>query len=143
MKGAKSTNSAELRRKREAQDLLALDIAKGDTEGVTLTIRAAIERGYAESFNESLHESLKKKEAEIDRICARNYSDFLGSISDMLKMRGAAADLTKIMGVIHKDFQESGEKMVDVLTKLQSVQVERAKTRDVLASVMRCKDASK
>ena len=38
--------AAEERRRREAQDILAVDIAKGDNESVTLSVRASIERGY-------------------------------------------------------------------------------------------------
>ena len=37
--------AAEERRKREAQDELVLDIAKGENESVTLSVRAASERG--------------------------------------------------------------------------------------------------
>ena len=77
MKGqpANHVAAAEERRRREAQDFLAVDIAKGDNESVTLSVRASIERGYLNTFNESLKEGLKKKKSEIDRICARNYSE--------------------------------------------------------------------
>jgi len=75
MSKASLVAAAESRRWREAQDVLALDIAKGDNESVTLSVRASIERGYQATFDESLREALKKKENEIARICARNFSE--------------------------------------------------------------------
>jgi len=135
--------AAEERRKREAQDELVLDIAKGENESVTLSVRAAIERGYQATFIDSLREALKKKENEIDRICGRNYSEFLTSTADMLRMRGAASDLTDIVRKIHGDFNNSGEEMVAVLTRLEELQTERSQTRAVLESVISCKELSK
>ena len=64
-------------------------------------------------------------------------------MTDMLRMRGAARDLTDIVSKIHMDFNESGEEMVGVLTRLEDLQVERTKTRSVLESVIRCKELSK
>jgi len=135
--------AAEERRKREAQDELVLDIAKGENESVTLSVRAAIERGYQATFIDSLREALKKKENEIDRICGRNYSEFLTSTADMLRMRGAASDLTDIVRKIHGDFNNSGEEMVAVLTRLEELQTERSQTRAVLETVISCKELSK
>ncbi len=135
--------AAEERRKREAQDALVLDIAKGDNESVTLSVRAAIERGFQTTFIDSLREALKKKENEIDRICGRNYSEFLTSTADMLRMRGAASDLTHVVRSIHGDFNNSGEEMVAVLTKLEDTQKERAQTHSVLEHVVSCKELGK
>ncbi len=135
--------AAEERRKREAQDELVLDIAKGENESVTLSVRAAIERGYQATFIDSLREALKKKENEIDRICGRNYSEFLTSTADMLRMRGAASDLTDIVRKIHGDFNNSGEDMVAILTRLEELQTERSQTRGVLEIVISCKELSK
>ena len=55
--------SSEQRRRREAQDLLALDIQRGD-EDISISIRSVIERGYSDTFKESLDANLKKKTSD-------------------------------------------------------------------------------
>ncbi len=134
--------NAEQRRRREAQDMLALDIAKGD-EDISITMRSVIERGYSDTFNESLQASMQKKTSEIERISARHYSDFLLSTKSMFEIRGAAGEIGGVVEEINNDFAQSGNKLVDVLTELEKYQEEREKTHVVLESVMRCKELSK
>lgn len=130
----------EQRRRREAMDLLVQEIAKGEDENVSMAIRTALERGYAANFMESLVEARRKKEGEIDRICARHYSDFLSSVAEMLRMRGSASALTKLVSEVHRDFSDSGEDLIKVLTNLEEIQTEREQARVVLESTLRCKD---
>ncbi len=133
---------AEQKRRQEAQSSLALDIARGDEEPA-IHVRAVVERGYSESFRESLDMNLQKKTSEIERISSRHYSDFLRSIESMFEIRGSAEEIGSVVKEINSDFTEAGNKLVDILTKLKINQQEREKTRKVLESVLRCKDLSK
>ena len=62
---------------------------------------------------ESLKEAKKRKETDIDKICARHYSDFLTSVRDMLDMReGSAVQLTSLIRDIHKEISETGKELL-------------------------------
>ena len=133
--------SSEQRRRREAQDLLALDIQRGD-EDISISIRSVIERGYSDTFKESLDANLKKKTSEIERISARHYSDFLMSTRSMFEIRGAAEEIGGVVKEINVDLTESGNELVEVLTELEKYQSEREKTRVVFEDILRCKELS-
>ena len=135
--------NAEQRRCQEAQNSLALDIARGDEEPAIIA-RQVVERGYSESFVAiALETSLQKKTSEIERISSRHYSDFLRSIESLFEIRGSAEEIGSVVKEINSDFAEAGNKLVEILTQLEVNQQEREKTRKVLESVMRCKDLSK
>jgi hypothetical protein len=48
-----------------------------------------LEHGWTSSFVDSLAESQKRKEHEIDKICSRNYESFLDSMNEVLEIRPA------------------------------------------------------
>ena len=102
-----------------------------------------VERGYSESFHDSLDMSLQKKTSEIERISSRHYSDFLRSIESMFEIRGSAEEIGSVVKKINGDFAQTGNKLIDILTKLEISQQEREKTRKVLESVLRCKELGK
>ena len=129
----------EIRRKREAQDFLAVDIAKGDDD-VCMTVRAAIERGYASTFMESLDDALKKKESEIERICARYYSEFLASVANVLTTKSTSKDLMTTINEINNDFSKAGDSLVTTLESLNDLTSERDQTRSVLENIMTCRE---
>ena len=130
------------RSKREAMDIFVNEIAKGDDDGVAAAVRAAIERGYSASFAESLTEAKRKKEGEIDRICARHYNDFLSSVSEMLRMRGSANSLTTLVTGVHQDFSSAGEELINLLVELYDLQKEGEQTEKVLEQLLRCRDVA-
>ena len=78
--------SAEQHRRREAQDLLAHDIQRRD-EDVSISIRSVVERGYSDTFKESLNTYLRKKTSEIERISSRHYSTSIGTTGLSLEPR--------------------------------------------------------
>lgn len=130
------------RSKREIMDVFVNEIAKGDDDGVSAAVRSAIERGYSGSFMDSLAEARRKKEGEIDRICARHYNDFLSSVAEMLRMRGSANSLTALVSEVHQDFSSSGEELINLLNNLEDLQKEGEKTEKVLEQMMRCRDVA-
>ena len=130
------------RSKREAMDIFVNEIAKGDDDGVAAGVRAAIERGYSTAFAESLAEAKRKKEGEIDRICARHYNDFLSSVSEMLRMRGSANSLTTLVTGVHQDFSSAGEELINLLVELYDLQKEGEQTEKVLEQLLRCRDVA-
>eukprot|EP00598_Pedospumella_elongata_P000649 CAMPEP_0184981518 /NCGR_PEP_ID=MMETSP1098-20130426/11198_1 /TAXON_ID=89044 /ORGANISM="Spumella elongata, Strain CCAP 955/1" /LENGTH=221 /DNA_ID=CAMNT_0027505081 /DNA_START=42 /DNA_END=704 /DNA_ORIENTATION=+ len=132
----------EQRRKREAMDLLVSEISKGEEENIANSIRVAIERGWLSSFMDSLSDAKRKKEAEIDRICSRHYGDFLTSVSEMLKLRGAASNLTTLVTDVHRKFNTTGSDLVQVVNELNAIQTERENARKLLQSTLQCKKIS-
>jgi len=124
-------------------DSMVAEIGKGDDEGVAVAVRAALERGYSSSFMESLVEARRKKEGEIDRICARHYNDFLSSVAEMLRMRGSANSLTALVNEVHQDFSASGEELINLLSELEELQLEGDQTVKVLEQLLRCKDVAR
>ena len=75
-----SGGAVEDRRRKEAMDALISDIIHNDDENISISIREAFERGLSFKFGDCLRDANKRKEAEIDRICSRHYSDFLMSV---------------------------------------------------------------
>lgn len=94
------------------------------------------------SFTDSLHDAKKKKESEIDRICSRHYGDFLTSVSEMLKLRGAAGHLTELVQDVHEKFNTTGAELVQVLDELQKIQTERENARRLLEAAIHSKNIS-
>ena len=91
----------EDRRRKEAMDALINDIIHNDDENISISIREAFERGIGFKFIDSLQDANKRKEAEIDRICSRHYSDFLTSVGELLKMEDQSGDLREVIEGSH------------------------------------------
>jgi hypothetical protein len=91
---------------------------------------------------DSLVDAKRKKEAEIDRICSRHYSDFLSSVSEMLKLRGEAGNLAELVTDVHEKFRTTGGDLVAVVNELDSIQAERENARKLLENTLQCKKIS-
>lgn len=135
-----SVSSNEQRRKREAMDTLVVDVVRGNDENVSTCLRIALERGWGSVLIDSLKEAKKRKDAEIDKICSRHYSDFLTSVREMLDMRqGSAVHLTGLIREIHDDVSETGKDLLNILNDLNRLGTEREKVQNVLESILECK----
>lgn len=91
---------------------------------------------------DSLTDAKRKKEAEIDRICSRHYSDFLSSVSEMLKLRGAAGNLATLVTDVNEKFSTTGGDLVATIKELDSIQAERENARRLLENTLQCKKIS-
>jgi hypothetical protein len=67
----------------------------------------------------------RKKDAEIDRICARHYSDFLSSSREMMKMKGSAQDITGKVKDMITHFNSTSSSLSSVLAELRNIQKEK------------------
>lgn len=81
----------------------------------------------------------KKKNAEIDRICARNYEGFIESVEEILQMRGSASKVTQLVYDVHNDVESNGEDLIRVLKELEKIQKERNETKKALDAAHHCK----
>jgi len=131
------------RRRKEAMDLMVSDIAQGDDDTMTQSIRDALERGWGFSFMDSLTEALKKKEADIDRLCSRHYLEFLQSIHDIIAMNGCTSELGERVEELHDELKNMGEELVSILTSLDDLNVHTTSFHRLLDAVLLCKDISK
>lgn len=91
---------------------------------------------------ENLTDAKRKKEAEIDRICSRHYGDFLSSVSEMLKLRGAAGHLALLVTDVHEKFNTTGGDLVATINQLNAIQTERENSRTLLQYAIQCKKIS-
>jgi hypothetical protein len=130
------------RRNKEAQEFLVQEIAKGDEDGIPNLLRTAIERGWYSSIPGFLVEAKKKKETEIDRICSRHYTDFLGSVNELLKMKGSVQELMGLVNEINGKFSSTGGELVETLNDLTNIQSERDHCKRLLESATACKELS-
>lgn len=140
---------------------MVTEIAKGDEDHISTSLRTAIEvspfastnhclrlcdcsclaqRGWLQSFPDILHEAKKKKDSEIDRICSRHYSDFLNSVNEMLNMQDSVKALKESVRETHQKFSSTGGDLVSVLESLNRIQLERDHTRKALEAALLCKD---
>ena len=130
----------ENRRKREAVEGLVADVARGAEPDIVYTsLHIALERGWVQSFREILLDADKKKNSEIDRICARNYQGFIESVDEILQMRGSASKVTSLVQDIHSDVQSNGGDLIKVLKELERIQFERNHTNIALDAALQCK----
>jgi len=123
-------------------DLLVAEISKGEEQNISSSIRIAIERGWLNSFMDSLTDAKRRKETEIDRICSRHYGDFLTSVSEMLKLRSEAKHLTSLVTGVHRKFKTTGGDLVTVVDDLNVIQTERENASKLLECTMQCKKIS-
>eukprot|EP01039_Chlorochromonas_danica_P015385 gene15385-18075_t len=130
------------RRNKEAQEFLVQELAKGEEDGIPNLLRTAIERGWFASIPGFLVEAKKKKETEIDRICSRHYTDFLGSVHELLKMKGSVQELKALVFEINSKFNPTGGELVDALNDLSNIQMERDHAKRLLESAIACKELS-
>ena len=130
----------ENRRKREAVEGLVADVARGAEADIVYTsLHIALERGWVQSFRDILVDTDKKKNSEIDRICARNYQGFIESVEEILQMRGSASKVTSLVQDIHSDVQSNGGDLIKVLKELERIQFERNHTNIALDAALQCK----
>lgn len=128
------------RRRKEAMEALIADITKGSDQSLFPSIRSALERGWAITFVDALAEAKSKKEAEIDRLCARHYGGFLTSVQELLTMKGSAVTLQKKVTKSHEDFNSIGHNLMTQLSSLEVLEQELENTRRIQDAIHQCKE---
>jgi hypothetical protein len=127
------------RRRKEAMVQLAADIAQGEDNSIATAVRDSLERGWSFNFMDTLIEATKKKDTEIDRICARHYSEFLVSVNDMMHMKGPTSELYELVRFILNDFGNAGDDLVKISSELDNLKEESVNARNVLGALLHCK----
>ena len=77
-----------------------------------------------------LREYENKKEIEIDKICFHHYSEFLGSITELMNMKSSTEDLRARMLTLNKEFDCTGQDLVQVMSEIEQAQSERDVAHD-------------
>lgn len=131
---------ADQRRKKEAMEALVDEISHSEDENVAVSIRSALERGWNFKFAESLAEARIKKENEIDRICAKNYNDFLASIQEVIELRGEANLLSSEVNHALEEFESTGAGLLQVLNSLEDLQKEKENFNTLSDTIIHCKE---
>ncbi|GAA5949792.1 hypothetical protein JCM3765_007693 [Sporobolomyces pararoseus] len=99
-----------------------------------------------EAYLRSLKSFVKDKESEIEKICFENYQDFVGSVSQLLRVRQGTVSLKHRVIELNSDVQESGKKVLDI--KKQLLQARKVgqnidEAIDTLQSCLKVLDLSK
>ena len=124
-------------------EALISDITKGSEEALFPSIRSALERGWSKTFMQALQEAKEKKEAEIDRLCSRNYGSFLNSVQQLLAMKGSAGDLRILVTTTHDNFNTIGKNLIELLTSLEALDSERESAKKLLDAIFHCKEVAR
>jgi len=66
-----------------------------------------------DSYLRALKTFVKDKEKEIQELCERNYQDFVGSVSALLRVRQGTVSLKHRVVELNEDVQKSGGKVAD------------------------------
>ena len=66
----------------------------------------------------------------------------MGSVKEIVKMKGSAEELKLAVTQMHEQFSTTGKDLIHVLTDLDTLQEERENTRRVLDAAMHCRDIS-
>lgn len=134
----------ETRRRREAVESLVGEVVRGaEADAVFSSVRVALERGWTAVFREALLEAERRKSADIDRICARNYEGFIESVEEILQMRGSAGRLTALVLRVHGDAASNGAGLIEVLRDQEKIHSERRETKRALDAAVRCREAAR
>jgi hypothetical protein len=89
---------------------------------------------------ETVLESRKRREGEIDKICSRHYADFLNSVQELMLIRGSADKISSDINDAHKSFDLSTRQVSLILRNLDSLQHESSNITNVSDDIQRCKD---
>ena len=92
---------------------------------ISSILKVSIERGWYKRIKPVLREYENKKELEIDKICFMHYSEFLGSITELMNMKGSTEDLRARMIDLNKEFSSSGEDLTQVMVEIEKAEIER------------------
>jgi hypothetical protein len=66
-----------------------------------------------DSYLRALRTFVKDQQVEIEKICRNNYQDFVGSVSQLLRVRQGTVSLKHRVVELNRDVQESGIKVAD------------------------------
>lgn len=74
-----------------------------------------------DSYLRALKTFVKDKEKEIEELCSRNYQDFVGSVSALLRVRQGTVSLKHRVIELNEDVQKSGGKVADKVKRPHSL----------------------
>ncbi|GAA5899149.1 Rab GTPase-binding exocyst subunit SEC15 [Sporobolomyces salmoneus] len=98
-----------------------------------------------DSYLRALKTFVKDKEGEIEKLCFENYQDFVGSVSQLLRVRQGTVSLKHRVVELNRDVQESGKKVADqkkALLEARRVGQNIDETIDTLQACLRVLDLS-
>jgi hypothetical protein len=113
------------RRRREAMDNFISDLLHCNSADISSILKVSIERGWYKRIKQVLREYENKKELEIDKICFMHYSEFLGSITELMNMKGSTEDLRSRMVGLNKEFSSTGQDLTQIMVEIEKAQSER------------------
>lgn len=97
--------------------LLAGDVQRSEVSSgpdpVAPVLRAISTSKQREAFTDSLSSYIAQKDAEIERVCRDNYTDFLGSTEKLLKVRKGTVSLRTTLTGLNNEIQSKGTVVAD------------------------------
>ena len=130
------------RRRREAMDRLVTEIAEADDtdDSFVLSIRDALERGWASTFEEALADARKKKEAAIERVCSKHYLELLRAIQEVHDIKVATVELKKVAYQLFQEFGATGTDLLTLLRQLEQYTVDQQKSKRLAETAAYCRE---
>jgi len=130
------------RRRREAMDRLAAEIAEADDtdDGFVLSIRDALERGWAGTFEEALADARKKKEAAIERVCSKHYLELLRAIHEVHDIKVATVELKKVAYQLFQECGATGNDLLTLLRQLEQYTGDQQKSKRMAETAAYCRE---
>ncbi|EIE89524.1 hypothetical protein RO3G_14235 [Rhizopus delemar RA 99-880] len=92
---------------------LALSAALDDAENIEQlgpVIKNITESGKQAAFLDSLDALIRKKDAEIERMCNSHYQEFVSAVDQLLKVRQGSVELRKKLTEVNQTLQTTGTK---------------------------------
>ncbi|CEG77069.1 hypothetical protein RMATCC62417_11872 [Rhizopus microsporus] len=92
---------------------LTFSAALDDTENIEQlgpVIKNIIETGKRTAFLDSLDALIRKKDAEIERMCNIHYQEFVSAVDQLLKVRQGSVELRKKLTDVNQALQIRGTK---------------------------------
>ncbi|PWN42536.1 exocyst complex subunit Sec15-like protein [Ceraceosorus guamensis] len=88
-----------------------LDADSENLEQLGPIIKSLDEAGQSDAFLRRLHEFVKEKEDEIERICKGNHEDFVSATDRLLKVRSGTVSLRHRIGELNEEVKAGGESL--------------------------------
>ncbi|GAA5923321.1 Rab GTPase-binding exocyst subunit SEC15 [Sporobolomyces koalae] len=96
-----------------ASSAVADPTAQGDLDQLGPILVNIHRSNQQDAYLRALKTFVRDKEREIEDICARNYQDFVGSVSALLRVRQGTVSLKHRVVELNDDVQQSGAKVAD------------------------------
>jgi hypothetical protein len=108
------------------------------TDQIAPLIRSAIEKGWNESFFQSVDAFEKKRKEEIEMICTQNYAEFIRSVQEILKMRADVTRLKAKVFELNSQIQRTGQEALDVAASLEEQRQLRRNIDEAIVVTLQC-----